>query len=236
MAGDVTWFDTGAMDVADPRAPVPIGRPIDRSTALVLDRRMRPLPAGLAGELYVGGDNLADGYHARPDLTDEAFPADPSGSGRLFRTRDVARWNGDGALEFLGRRDGQIKIRGMRVEIGEVEAVLRAEDGVGDAAVRAVPAAGGGLALAAYGPARRRRRRWPSVSPRCCRPTWCRSTGSRCRRCRCCRTARSTAAPCGIRIVRAHPARPMRRPKVSSRTSWRRSSRPCSIVPWAQSP
>ncbi|MBB3996732.1 non-ribosomal peptide synthetase/type I polyketide synthase [Aureimonas pseudogalii] len=155
VAGDVTAFDTAGMAVEDARAPVPIGQPIDRSGTYVLDRRRRLVPQGLPGELYVTGDNLADGYHARPGLDAEAFLANPFGAGRMFRTKDWARWNGSGEIEFLGRQDGQIKIRGMRVEIGEVEAVLRSQPGAGDAAVRPVPAPGGGLALAAYwcGPA-----------------------------------------------------------------------------------
>lgn len=155
VAGDVTWFDTAEMAVDDPRAPVPIGRPIDRSACHILDRRLKPVPNGLPGELYVTGENLADGYQGRPDLTAEAFLRNPFGAGVMFRTRDWARRNGAGLIEFLGRQDGQIKIRGMRVEIGEVEAVLRSRAGVGDAVVRAVPAAGGGLTLAAYwsGPA-----------------------------------------------------------------------------------
>ncbi|KQT54861.1 hypothetical protein ASG43_04785 [Aureimonas sp. Leaf454] len=150
VAGDVTAFDTAGMDLSDIGAPVPIGRPIDRSGSHVLDRRRRPMPVGMPGELHVTGDNLADGYHGQLELTSEAFAANPFGEGRMFRTRDWARWNADGALEFLGRQDGQIKIRGMRVEIGEVETVLRGQAGAGDAVVRPVKAPGGGLALAAY--------------------------------------------------------------------------------------
>ncbi|WP_062207120.1 hybrid non-ribosomal peptide synthetase/type I polyketide synthase [Aureimonas sp. AU12] len=155
VAGDVTAFDTAGMTVEDARAPVPIGRPIDRSGTYVLDRRRRPVPQGLPGELYVTGDNLADGYHGRPDLDAETFLPNPFGAGRMVRTQDWARWNALNEIEFLGRQDGQIKIRGMRVEIGEVEAVLRSQPGAGDAAVRSVPAPGGGSALAAYwcGPA-----------------------------------------------------------------------------------
>ncbi|SMC96648.1 amino acid adenylation domain-containing protein [Fulvimarina manganoxydans] len=155
VAGDVTAFDTAKMTVDDPAAPVPIGRPIDRNAVYILDRRMKPMPMGMPGELYVGGANLADGYHERPDLTSESFLAAPFAQTRLFRTKDWARWNANAEAEFLGRQDGQIKIRGMRVEIGEVEAVLRSLSGVENGVVRAVRGADGGLALAAYwaGPA-----------------------------------------------------------------------------------
>ena len=155
VAGDVTAFDTAKMEVSDPAAPVPIGRPIDRNAVYILDRRMKPMPMGMPGELYVGGANLADGYHERPELTAESFLTAPFAQIRLFRTKDWARWNANAEAEFLGRQDGQIKIRGMRVEIGEVEAVLRSLSGVENGVVRAIRSADGGLALAAYwaGPA-----------------------------------------------------------------------------------
>ncbi|MEU4329170.1 amino acid adenylation domain-containing protein [Nonomuraea dietziae] len=130
-----TAADLGADDAA--RRP-PIGRPIAATSALVLDGRGRPLPAGAAGELVVGGAGVARGYLGRPDLTADRFVPDPSGHGaRRYRTGDRARLRSDGSLEFLGRLDDQLKVRGVRVEPGEVEARLTGHPGVGAAAVTA---------------------------------------------------------------------------------------------------
>ncbi|GAA2667173.1 hypothetical protein GCM10010412_044540 [Nonomuraea recticatena] len=130
-----TAADLGADDAA--RRP-PIGRPIAATSALVLDVRGRPLPAGAAGELVVGGAGVARGYLGRPDLTADRFVPDPSGHGaRRYRTGDRARLRSDGSLEFLGRLDDQLKVRGVRVEPGEVEARLTGHPGVGAAAVTA---------------------------------------------------------------------------------------------------
>jgi amino acid adenylation domain-containing protein len=115
---------------------VPIGRPIQHTTVHVLDQSGRPVPIGVTGELYTGGDGLARGYAGNAAATARAFVPDPSGHGtRLYRTGDLARWRADGALEFAGRRDDQIKIRGFRVEPGEVEAVLRAHPAVRESVV-----------------------------------------------------------------------------------------------------
>jgi amino acid adenylation domain-containing protein len=133
-----------------PGQPVTIGRAIANTQLLVLDERRELVPIGVPGELYIGGDGVANGYLGRPDLTAERFvanPFDPSLSARLYRTGDVVRALPDGRLEYLGRADTQVKIRSHRIEPGEVEAALRRLPGVADAVVVPAPAPDGSGAM-----------------------------------------------------------------------------------------
>ena len=115
---------------------VPIGRPVANTTVYLLDSAMRPVPIGIPGEIFVGGDGLARGYLNQPELTAERFIEDPV-RGRLYRTGDVARQREDGALEFVGRRDHQVKVRGHRIELGEIETSIAAHPLVAECAVLA---------------------------------------------------------------------------------------------------
>ncbi|MEV6121631.1 amino acid adenylation domain-containing protein [Streptomyces sp. NPDC052077] len=134
-----------------PVAP-PIGRPTVNARVYVLDHDLRLVPPGVVGELHVAGGGVARGYLGRPALTADRFVADPFGApgSRMYRTGDLARWNADGDLEFAGRADDQLKIRGFRVEPGEVEAALRALPGVAEAVVVPRPDRHGGILLAGY--------------------------------------------------------------------------------------
>lgn len=131
---------------------VPIGRPISNTVVYVVDRRMQPVPVGIPGELYVGGDGLATGYLNRPELTAERFVANPftNDGSRLYRTGDMVRYRADGNLEFLGRVDDQVKIRGFRVEPGEIETALNRHAGVRNSAVVVHRGTDGSKSLVAY--------------------------------------------------------------------------------------
>jgi amino acid adenylation domain-containing protein len=138
-------------DPSDNRSFVPIGRPISNLECHVVDERLRPLPIGVPGELCLAGVGLARGYLNRPDLTEERFVADPiRPTRRFYRTGDRARWTSDGVLEYLGRLDAQVKIRGVRIETGEVENALGRLPGVEAAAVIARPEPSGAMRLVAY--------------------------------------------------------------------------------------
>ncbi|SIO25216.1 amino acid adenylation domain-containing protein [Singulisphaera sp. GP187] len=131
---------------------VSIGRPIANTQVYILDARMQPVPVGVAGELYIGGEGVVRGYLDRPALTAERFHPDPFGKpgARLYQTGDLARWRADGTLECLGRLDHQVKIRGHRIELGEVEDALHDHPSVQAAVAVARPDAQGNAQLVAY--------------------------------------------------------------------------------------
>jgi amino acid adenylation domain-containing protein len=162
------------LDEQENLAPT-IGRPVANTQCYILDRHQRPVPVGVAGELYVGGASLARGYLNRPELTADKFVSDPfvhlhhpevrnaepeirdpkpgtpgAATPRLYRTGDVVRWTPQGEIEFLGRLDGQVKIRGCRIELGEIEAALHGHESVRESLVLARPDERGQLQLVAY--------------------------------------------------------------------------------------
>ena len=149
----VVTAHTLAGDPAEWPDVAPIGRPIDGATIHILDEKMKPVPPGETGDLYIGGPCLARGYLNRPELTSARFPTDPfcnKPGARLYRSGDRARAGTDGILEFTGRSDDQIKVRGVRVEPGEVEAALSQHPALQQVAVTAYHSAGQGQRLAAY--------------------------------------------------------------------------------------
>lgn len=151
---NTTFTCCGVFDEASQvGASVSIGRPIAGTTVYILDKQGEPVPPGVTGELYAGGDGLARGYLNAPELTQERFVADPFSTdprARLYKTGDLARWRADGNIEFLGRSDHQVKIRGYRIELGEIEHALRCCPGVSEAVVVVNEAKSGDKQLLAY--------------------------------------------------------------------------------------
>ncbi|WP_206511640.1 non-ribosomal peptide synthetase, partial [Rhodococcus sp. KRD197] len=133
-------------------APVDIGSPTIGFAEVVLDSRLRPVPVGVPGELYLAGPGLARGYHGRLALTAERFVADPFGEpgSRMYRTGDVVRWTRSGALEFVGRSDSQVKVRGFRIELGEIDSVLTAHPDVAFVTSAGAKGPAGNTILVAY--------------------------------------------------------------------------------------
>ena len=129
---------------APPDAPIPLGKPIANATVYVLDAERRPVPIGVPGEIYTGGDGVALGYLNRPELTADRFVADPfigRTGATMYRSGDLGRWNPDGEIEFIGRLDNQVKVRGIRIELGEIESALTEHPRVREAVVIATAAA-----------------------------------------------------------------------------------------------
>ncbi len=151
-----TCFEVNSAGITgnpDPRARVPIGGPVANTTVYILGEDLRPVPVGVPGELYTGGDGLARGYLNRPALTAERFGPDPftdRPGGRLYRTGDLARYLPDGNIEYLERLDNQVKVRGFRIELGEIEATLKDHPGIHDAVVLARDDRPGGRYVVAY--------------------------------------------------------------------------------------
>jgi amino acid adenylation domain-containing protein len=149
---ETTIWSTASLHHPDEKAPA-IGRPLANTQVYVLDPLMQPVPAGVVGELWIGGEGVALGYLGRPELTAERFLPDPFRAvpgARIYRTGDLARWRPCGELECLGRVDDQVKIRGIRIELGEIESVLLAQPSVAQAAVVARAGDGGDSRLVAY--------------------------------------------------------------------------------------
>ena len=146
---ETTTYSTCAL--RQPGETPTIGSPLPNESVWLLDRQLQPVPIGVPGELFIGGDGLARGYLNRPDLTAERFVAHPLHPGaRLYRTGDLARWRRDGKLEYLGRLDHQVKIRGFRIELGEIEEALKQQPGVASAVVVAREDRPGDKRLIAY--------------------------------------------------------------------------------------
>ena len=149
VASDASWAEIDTQKVSE---PMPVGKPVDYAQVYILDRNLALTPMGAVGEVYVAGAGLARGYFKRPALTAERFVANPFGApgSRMYRIGDLGRWRNDGTLEYMGRADQQVKIRGQRVEVGEIEAALKEIAGVKQAVVAAHELGAGGRQLVAY--------------------------------------------------------------------------------------
>ncbi|AMA57435.1 non-ribosomal peptide synthetase [Bradyrhizobium sp. CCGE-LA001] len=149
----LVWKVDGAGECDTPYAP--IGVPVGDRRAYILDAALDVIPAGVAGELYLGGFGLARGYHGKAGMTAERFVPDPFSSvpgSRLYRTGDLARWRLDGTVEYLGRSDDQVKVNGFRIELGEIQTSLLRHEAIAQAAVVAVPSAAGNQLIAYVAP------------------------------------------------------------------------------------
>jgi hypothetical protein len=145
------WSSTWLIDIE--RGAVSIGRGASNTQLYVLDATLQPVPVGIPGELFIGGDGVTRGYMGRPELTRERFVANPftkATNGRLYRTGDLVRWSADGNLEFLERVDSQVKVQGFRIELGEIEAILTTHPAVSRCAVIARTEKEGDSQLVAY--------------------------------------------------------------------------------------